>query len=78
MKYSYFVEFQDFTMVHVFKSSSFGSEVKFLTLKMGEIAGPETLGFNLNHTPGNYPNEDNLNIHTFYSFQNIITLNQKD
>ena len=28
---------------------------------MGQIAGPETLIFNLNHTPGNYPKEDNLN-----------------
>jgi hypothetical protein len=28
---------------------------------MGQIIGPETLVFNLNQTPGNYPKEDNLN-----------------
>jgi hypothetical protein len=28
---------------------------------MGQIVGPETLVFNLNQTPGNYPKEDNLN-----------------
>jgi hypothetical protein len=26
---------------------------------MGQIAGPETLVFNLNQTPSNYPKEDN-------------------
>jgi hypothetical protein len=31
------------------------------TLRMGQIVGPETLVFNLNQTPGNYPKEDNLN-----------------
>jgi hypothetical protein len=29
---------------------------------MGQIIGPETLVFNLNHTPDNYPKEDNLNV----------------
>jgi hypothetical protein len=28
---------------------------------MGQIVGPETLVFNLNQTPGNYPKEYNLN-----------------
>jgi hypothetical protein len=28
---------------------------------MGQIVGPETLVFNLNQTPDNYPKEDNLN-----------------
>jgi hypothetical protein len=28
---------------------------------MGQIVGPETLSFNLNQMPGNYPKEDNLN-----------------
>jgi hypothetical protein len=27
---------------------------------MGQTVGPETLIFNLNQTPGNYPKEDNL------------------
>jgi hypothetical protein len=28
---------------------------------MGQIVTPETLIFNLNQTPGNYPEKDNLN-----------------
>jgi hypothetical protein len=28
---------------------------------MIQIVGPETMVFNLNQTPGNYPKEDNLN-----------------
>ena len=28
---------------------------------MGQIVGPETLVFNLNQTPGNYPKAHNLN-----------------
>jgi hypothetical protein len=35
--------------------------LQFLTLKMGQIVVPETLVFNLNQTPGNYPREDNFN-----------------
>ena len=35
--------------------------LKFLTLQMGQIVGPETLVVSLNQTPGNYPKEDNLN-----------------
>jgi hypothetical protein len=33
---------------------------QLLTLKMGQIVGLETLVFNLNQMPGNYPKEDNL------------------
>jgi hypothetical protein len=29
---------------------------------MEQIVGPETLVFNLNQTPGNYPKEENLKI----------------
>jgi hypothetical protein len=28
---------------------------------MGQIVSPETLVFNLNQTPGNYPKEDKFN-----------------
>jgi hypothetical protein len=36
--------------------------LQFLTLKIGQIVGHETLVFNLNQTPGNYLKEDNLNM----------------
>jgi hypothetical protein len=54
--------------------------LQFLTLKMGQTASPETLAFNLNLTPGNYPKEDNLNMvyvaSIFYTFliQNSASL----
>ena len=32
---------------------------QYLTLKIGQTVSPETLVFNLNQTPGNYPKEDN-------------------
>ena len=35
--------------------------MNFLTLMMGQIVSSETLVFNLNQTPGNYPKEDNFN-----------------
>jgi hypothetical protein len=34
--------------------------IHFLTLKMVQIVSPETLVFNLNQKPGNYPKENNF------------------
>ena len=39
-----------------------------------QTVGPETLVFNLNQTPGNYPKEDNLNHIAHFAACNIVSI----
>jgi hypothetical protein len=45
--------------VHKIKNQRF--RTYYLSHLQGKTVSPETLVFNLNQTPGNYPKEDNFN-----------------